>query len=106
VDLAEKRELSRLEKQGLIKAFEFTYEITWNLLKDYLEFQGVAGIVGARDTFREALTQGLIFEGQKWMEMIPSRNETVHIYDEEIAEEIYHKYYKSISPCLKVYWKP
>lgn len=87
--LTRERELTRLEKQGLIKAFEFTYEMAWNVLKDFLEYQGVSGATGARDTFREALARGLISDGSKWMEMIPSRNATVHIYDDQIAEEIY-----------------
>lgn len=84
----DKGELSELEKQGLIKAFEYTYELAWNTIKDYLEFQGKTNIVGARDTFREAFQDGIITQGESWMEMLSSRNKTSHTYNEETANEI------------------
>lgn len=85
----EKGDLSDLEEQGLIKAFEYTYELAWNTMKDYLEYQGsVLTITGSRDTFREAFKVGLISEGQSWMDMLESRNKTAHSYNEEIADEI------------------
>ena len=40
VDTFNSRDLSLLEKQGLIQAFEFTHELAWNVLKDYFEYQG------------------------------------------------------------------
>lgn len=49
VGLAKQRELSALEMQGLIQAFEFTHELAWNVLKDYFEFQGASQITGSRD---------------------------------------------------------
>jgi len=88
VELAEKRKLSRLEKQGLIQAFEFTHELAWNVLKDYLEAQGVQDVVGSRGATREAFKNGLIVEGEVWMEMIKSRNQTIHTYNEATANEI------------------
>jgi nucleotidyltransferase substrate binding protein (TIGR01987 family) len=51
----EKKELNELEKQGLIQAFEYTYELAWNTIKDYFENQGETGIHGSRDAFRLAL---------------------------------------------------
>ena len=84
----DKGELSELEKQGLIKAFEYTYELAWNTIKDYLEFQGKTNIIGARDTFREAFQDGIITHGESWMEMLSSRNKTSHTYNEETANEI------------------
>ena len=55
VQLARQRPLSELEEQGLIKAFEFTHELSWLPLKDFLADQGVSGISGSRDAVREAL---------------------------------------------------
>nr|WP_232424788.1 nucleotidyltransferase substrate binding protein [Algoriphagus resistens] len=52
VSLSKKCELSDLEEQGLIQAFEFTHELSWNLLKDYLIFQGNSSITGSRDATR------------------------------------------------------
>ncbi len=87
--LANCRTLTKLEKQGVIQGFEYTHELAWNLLKDYLEFQGHVGLIGSRDTTREAFKRGLIDDGETWMEMIKSRNLTSHAYDRELAELIY-----------------
>jgi nucleotidyltransferase substrate binding protein (TIGR01987 family) len=86
--LAGERELSPLEKQGLIQAFEFTHELAWNVLKDYLENQGVQGVVGSKGATREAFKNGLIADGEVWMDMIKSRNQTSHTYNEATANEI------------------
>ncbi len=88
VELRRQRTLTNLEKQGLIQAFEFSYELGWNTLKDYLTYQGTVGLVGARDTIREAFRRDLIIEGEKWMEMLADRNLTSHTYDESTAETI------------------
>ena len=48
VELARSRELSKLEQQGLIQSFEFTHELAWNVLKDYLEDKGIAGLIGSK----------------------------------------------------------
>jgi hypothetical protein len=53
-ELSRQRPLSRLENQGLIKAFEFTYELAWNTLRDFLIFQGNPDLTGSRDGLREA----------------------------------------------------
>jgi nucleotidyltransferase substrate binding protein (TIGR01987 family) len=89
VNLSKQRELSLLEKQGLIQAFEFTHELGWNLLKDYLEFQGNQEVRGSRDAIREALKVGLIDDGELWMETIKARNLTSHTYSEELAENAF-----------------
>lgn len=77
-----------MEKQGLIKAFEFSYELAWTTLKDYLEYQGIQGIIGSRDAIRYAFSNDLVSNGEAWMLMLESRNKTSHTYNEEIAEEI------------------
>jgi len=60
VELASKQALSDIEKQGLVKAFEFTHELAWNLLKDFLESKGIQNFFGSKDTIRESFRQGLI----------------------------------------------
>ena len=40
VKISRTRELSELEKQGLIQTFEFTHELAWNVMKDYFDYQG------------------------------------------------------------------
>ena len=100
-----KGELSDLEEQGLIKAFEYTYELAWNTLKDYLEYRGILNMAGSRDVIREAFKADLIAGGGKWMEMLQSRNLTSHSYNEDTADEIASSiigYYYSLFVALEV----
>ena len=86
VDLSRVRELSRLERQGVIQAFEFTHELAWNVLKDYLQDQGNPDIKGSKDATRAAFKVQLITDGEAWMAMIQSRNISSHTYDERTAD--------------------
>lgn len=88
VALAQERPLTKLEEQGLIQAFEFTHELAWNTLKDFLEERGVQNLYGSKDATRAAFKTGLIENGEAWMDMIQSRNLTSHTYEEAIAAEI------------------
>ena len=88
VELREQRALSNLEKQGVIQAFEFTHELGWNVLKDYLQDQGNQNIKGSKDATREAFKLALIADGEQWMAMIQSRNVSSQTYNEHIAEEL------------------
>jgi nucleotidyltransferase substrate binding protein (TIGR01987 family) len=87
----EKDELNELEEQGLIQCFEYTHELSWNVMKDFLTFEGIQNIIGSRSATREAFNKGLIEEGQVWMDMIDSRNESVHTYNEKTADKIVNK---------------
>ena len=93
----QKGNLNELEEQGLIQAFEYTYELAWNVMKDYYEFQGTEKIQGSRDAIRLAFKRGLISDGEGWMKMLESRTRTSHTYDEKvansIADAILKKYY-------------
>lgn len=76
VDLAETRQLSELERQGLIQTFDLTHELAWNVIKDYFAYQGNPAITGSRDAAREAFNKGLVEDGEGWMEMVQSGNQT------------------------------
>lgn len=89
VRLSATRDLNKLEKQGLIQGFEYTHELAWKTIKDYLSEQGISGLVGSKDSSREAFNLGLISDGAVWMEMIKARNLTSHAYDEHIAETVF-----------------
>ena len=84
----DKGKLNELEEQGLIQAFEYTHELAWNLLKDYLQDQGTQNINGSKDAVRAAFKVGLIEDGESWMDMITDRNRTSHTYNQSTAEEI------------------
>ena len=107
VALSENRELSDLEKQGMIQAFEFTHELAWTTLKDFLEYKGQKDIYGSKDASRKAFSLGIIEDGEGWMDMIQSRNKTSHTYNRETAEEIvtavtmsYYKLFVSLADKL------
>jgi nucleotidyltransferase substrate binding protein (TIGR01987 family) len=100
VEISRQRPLTELEQQGLIQAFEFTHELGWNVLKDYLDEQGIGGIIGSKGASREAFKNGLIADGEAWMDMIKARNLTSHTYQEEIAEGIVRDIYGRFYPAL------
>ena len=88
VELSKTRELSKLEKQGIIQGFEYTHELAWNTLKDFLQSKGNKDIYGSKDAVRLSFKLELIENGEIWMDMIKSSNQTSHTYNENIANEI------------------
>ena len=101
VELAQTRDLSNLEEQGMIQGFEFTHELAWNVLKDYLEEKGIVGIIGSKDATRLAFKNGLIDDGEAWMDMIRARNLSSHTYNRETAEEIVGKILERFYPAFE-----
>ena len=81
-------ELNKFEKQGLIKAFEYTFELAWKTLQDLLKDEDYKNVVGPRSVIEQSFQVGYILDGEGWMEMLKRRNEASHIYREEIAERI------------------
>ncbi|MBV1916156.1 MAG: nucleotidyltransferase substrate binding protein [Pseudomonadales bacterium] len=100
VMLSKERKLSSLEKQGVIQAFEFTHELAWNVLKDFLEDQGEQNIRGSKDATRAAFKVSLIADGEQWMAMIQSRNISSHAYDEQIAKSLVTVIFDSYFPLF------
>ena len=98
---AEPPALNEREQQGLIKAFETTYELAWNTLRDLLRSQGNAGLLGSRDTLREAFRLGLIEAGDSWMLMIQDRNLTSHTYNRATADAIGQQILSRYLPCFQ-----
>ena len=83
--------LDEILKEGFIQRFEYTHELAWNVMKDFLSEVGDVKIYGSKDATKEAFKAELIENGDVWMEMIKSRNQTSHTYNEETADEIYNK---------------
>ncbi len=89
MEILEKRPLTNLERQGFIQAFEYTHELAWKTMKDFLEYKGnTQTIYGSKDATREAFNVNLITHGEDWMRMINSRNLTSHTYNEAKVQEI------------------
>ena len=88
-------------RDALIKRFEFTFELAWKCLKEYLEFNGVPVRDTPRDIIKTAYQRYLINNEQIWLEMITARNTTAHIYKEEqaiaVADNISLKFCKELA---------
>jgi len=78
IDIAKSRELTKLEKQGVIHCFEYSHELAWKVLKDFLTEQGVVDLIGSKDSTRAAFKAGIISDGEIWMEMIKARNSIIN----------------------------
>ena len=102
------KELNKLEEQGLIKAFEYTFELAWKTLQDVLKHKGYIDIVGPKPVIQQSFQDELISDGQGWLRMQKSRNLTSHTYNEDTAELIvfdirneYFLYLKELKEKLK-----
>jgi len=81
---------SIVEKAGIIQFFEITFELSWKLMKDYLEYLGYQ-IKSPREAIKTAYSIELINNGDEWLKMLMDRNLTTHTYDEDNSEEVYEK---------------
>jgi nucleotidyltransferase substrate binding protein (TIGR01987 family) len=101
----QKKDLNELEEQGLIQSFEYTHELAWKTLADFIKDSGNIEIYGSKDTTREAFNLGLISNGEIWMDMIVSRNMTSHTYNEDVTKkiviEIKNNYYQEFQKLKK-----
>ena len=105
-EFMEKGELNKFEVQGLIQCFEYTFELAWKTMKDYLEQEGF-DVKSPRSTIQTAFQTQLIKDGHLWIDALEKRNLMAHTYDEERAIEaeklIREKYYKIITKlCTKL----
>ncbi len=74
--------LSTLEKEGVAQRFEYSFELAWKTMRDYLEEEGVSIIpVTARQVIKEAFAARLIDDGQVWIDMLDHRNLLSHTYN-------------------------
>jgi nucleotidyltransferase substrate binding protein (TIGR01987 family) len=94
-----------LIKEGILQRFEFTHELAWKVMKDYLEYEGHQGITGSRSASRLAFSLGLVEDGQVWMNMIESRSRTVHTYDERILEQEFAKVKHDYTAALSAFFE-
>lgn len=87
---------------GVLHRFEFTFELAWKVIKSYLEYMGVVEKTGSpRETIQNGFKQGLIVDGEGWIEMMLSRNSLSHLYDEEESRLIYDNINKKYIKLLR-----
>ncbi len=68
IEAMDETAMSQLEKEGIIQRFEYTMELAWKVMKDYLENEGVTlAQVTPRAVIRAAFETRLIRNGQDWM---------------------------------------
>ncbi len=103
-EAATAEKLSALEGEGLIQRFEYTFELSWKTLKDYLESRGVA-VQFPRDVIKEAFRAGLLDDGEAWIEMLEKRNVLAHTYNEtqfrESVSAVRERFYPRIKELIK-----
>lgn len=95
---------NELERAGLVQSFEFTFELAWKTLKDYLQEQGMQ-VQFPRDTIKEAFKAELIEEGSLWIEMLDKRNELTHTYNQEQATKAIQTIRKKYFPLIEQVYK-
>jgi nucleotidyltransferase substrate binding protein (TIGR01987 family) len=101
--MARKSLLSQLEKEGIIHRFEFTLELAWKTLKDYLEESGIVmATVTPRDVVKTAHAANIIAKSEVWLQMIDHRNLLAHTYDVERFEEALDAIEKDYLPALSL----
>ena len=85
-------EESDLIIDGVLHRYEFTFELAWKTLKDYLEYLGVTINTGSpREVIKESFAHDLISDGETWIKMMLARNSLSHLYDEETFREVYEE---------------
>ncbi len=87
------------ERMGLVQAFEIVFELSWKTLKDYLTEQGFQE-KSPKGVLKLAFQNELIADGHHWMEALESRNETVHTYDDKMAEKLDKKIRGTYAPMI------
>jgi len=92
--------LSVLEKEGMVQRFEYTFELAWKTLKDFLEDKNIDAKY-PREVIKKAFEYEIIDDGETWLEMMEQRNLMAHTYSEEIFKKVIQliceKYFKAIS---------
>lgn len=89
VELQQKRPLSDLEKQGVIQRFEYTWELAWKTIKDYLENEGIVlEKITPKAVIVAALEARIIIRKEDWMRALDDRNRMSHVYSRIVFAEI------------------
>ena len=78
-----------LERDGVIQRFEFTFELAWKTLSDYLQEQGFVEAISPKRAIQEAFQQKLFTNGDVWLAMLGDRNTMSHLYSQSDSEKIF-----------------
>lgn len=100
VEIVQKESDNVLLQAGLIQTYEFTFELAWKTMKDFLEEEGFMPL-SPKATLRQAFQNGYIKDGDLWLKALNDRNLTTHTYDDalaaEVIKDIQDKYFQLLS---------
>ena len=89
-------------RDGMIQRFEFTFELGWKALKEYMLDAGMQNTLQfPKQVLREAYAAALIYYEAVWLDMLNARNQTSHIYDDHTAAVIAAKIQNAYLPELQ-----
>ena len=95
--------LDDLAKEGMVQRFEYTYELAWKTIKDFIESKGEAEKY-QKDVLKKAFQLDIIDDGEIWLEMLSKRNLMAHTYNEtifkEVVTDIVKKFYPEIEKLI------
>jgi nucleotidyltransferase substrate binding protein (TIGR01987 family) len=95
--------LNQLEREGVIQRFEYTFELAWKTVKDYLENAGVVFEEATpRKVLKSAYASGFLSEGQVWIDMLDQRNLLSHTYDRKDFEDATMAVFSKYLPAIAV----
>ena len=89
--------LNPLEKEGVVQRFEYSFELAWKTVKDFLEEGGIVfATVTPRQVLKDGFAAKIIADGQVWIDMLDHRNLLSHTYNaasfEKAVEAIHARY--------------
>lgn len=94
-----KKKKSDVIRDSAIKRFEFCFDLSWKVIKAFLEEEKGIICASPKDCFRQAYGSGLIEYDEFWLKMTDWRNEAVHTYSEKFADA----FYKKLAQTLKCF---
>lgn len=80
----------KLYHLALIQSFEVCFELSWKILKDYLNINGV-NVSLPKQVIKEAFNKEVIENGQIWIDMLKDRNATSHEYNMDKVDKVLEK---------------
>jgi nucleotidyltransferase substrate binding protein (TIGR01987 family) len=97
-----------VQRAGIVQFFEMVFELSWKVLKDYLEAQGLIDVKTPRSALKAAFEIGLIRDGHQWLQGLEDRNLVAHTYDESTAQQVdalvrnvYYPLFKALERVLE-----
>ena len=97
----DKKTFEDLQKDGVMQRFEFTFELAWKTMKDYLEDQGLTEIASPKNVLRKAFQSNLIKDGDLWLRMLDDRNSLTHLYKQGMRDKVFEAIKGSYQYALK-----